>query len=165
MREFIKVMSKFKMNEDKRIIRAYKDDIVSDEDFEQLERLSKLGYKVIVVPKKIKKYTHIKIDMIKYLEGNIDEDIYNNFIDGVEKKKDFLTLRWELRKSLQKREAENAIKEKREVKNIDFEYIEQIVNQAKSRENKLIENIKGTATIEQEQKSSGDNKNKPNENK
>lgn len=141
-------MDKFRLNEKTRTVRAYNEDIVSQEDFDQLERFKKLDYKVVLVPKKPREYKHIKIDMVKYLENNIDKDIYNEFIDRVEKKQNFLKLKWWLIKALQEKEEEQAKKEKREIKKIDAETIEEIINQAKSKESKLIENIKAQATIE-----------------
>jgi len=141
-------MDKFRLNEKTRTVRAYNEDIVSQEDFNQLERFRKLDYKVVLVPKKPREYKHIKIDMVKYLEDNIDKDIYNEFIDRVEKKQNFLKLKWWLIKALQEKEEEQAKKEKREIKKIDAETIEEIINQAKSKESKLIENIKAQATIE-----------------
>lgn len=141
-------MDKFRLNEKTRTVRAYNEDIVSQEDFDQLERFRKLDYKVVLVPKKPREYKHIKIDMVKYLEDNIDKDIYNEFIDRVEKKQNFLKLKWWLIKALQEKEEEQAKKEKREIKKINAETIEEIINQAKSKESKLIENIKAQATIE-----------------
>lgn len=141
-------MDKFRVNEKTRTVRAYNEDIVSQEDFDQLERFRKLDYKVVLVPKKPREYKHIKIDMVKYLEDNIDKDIYNEFIDRVEKKQNFLKLKWWLIKALQEKEEEQAKKEKREIKKIDAKTIEEIINQAKSKESKLIENIKAQATIE-----------------
>lgn len=141
-------MDKFRLNEKTRTVRAYNEDIVSQEDFDQLERFKKLDYKVVLVPKKPREYKHIKIDMVKYLEDNIDKDIYNEFIDRVEKKQNFLKLKWWLIKALQEKEEEQAKKEKREIKKINAETIEEIINQAKSKESKLIENIKAQATIE-----------------
>lgn len=141
-------MDKFRLNEKTRTVRAYNEDIVSQEDFDQLERFRKLDYKVVLVPKKPREYKHIKIDMVKYLEDNIDKDIYNEFIDRVEKKQNFLKLKWWLIKALQEKEEEQAKKEKREIKKIDAKTIEEIINQAKSKESKLIENIKAQATIE-----------------
>lgn len=141
-------MDKFRLNEKTRTVRAYNEDIVSQEDFDQLERFKKLDYKVVLVPKKPREYKHIKIDMVKYLEDNIDKDIYNEFIDRVEKKQNFLKLKWWLIKALQEKEEEQAKKEKREINKIDAKTIEEIINQAKSKESKLIENIKAQATIE-----------------
>ena len=83
-------MDKFRLNEKTRTVRAYNEDIVSQEDFDQLEIIKKLDYTVVLVPKKPREYKHIKIDMVKYLEDNIDKDIYNEFIDRVEKKQNFL---------------------------------------------------------------------------
>ena len=55
-------MNKFRVNENKRTVRAYNEDIISEEDFNQLERFRKLDYKVILVAKKPKEYNHIKKD-------------------------------------------------------------------------------------------------------
>lgn len=151
-------MENFRLNEKTRTVRAYNEDIVSKEDFENLERFTRLGYKVVLVPKKPKQYNHIKKDMVKYLDGNIDKDIYNEFIDRVEKKQNFLKLKWWLVKELQ---------DKMKDKEITFEYVEEIINQAKSKESNLIENIKGQ-TIENENADKGKsnkNKEKVNENK
>ena len=147
-------MAKFRFNEDKRTVRAYNEDIISQEDFDELERYTKLGYKVTLVPKKPREYKHIKNDMVVYLENNIDKDIYNEFIDRVEKKQNFLKLKWWLIKALQKR-AEEQGKE--------YETIEDIINKAKSKESKLIENIKEQVTIENN-KANAD-KSKSNKNK
>lgn len=153
-------MAKFRVNEDKRTIRAYNEDIVSQEDFDELERYTKLGYKVVLVPKKPKEYKHIKNDMVVYLENNIDKDIYNEFIDRVEKKQNFLKLKWWLIKALQK---------KAEEQGKEYETIEDIINKAKSKESKLIENIKEQVTIENnkanaDKSKSNKNKDKSNEN-
>ncbi len=155
-------MAKFKVNEETRTIRAYAEDNKSQEDFEVIERYRKLGYKIILIPKKPKEYNHIKKDMIKYLEGNINKDIYNNFIDGVEKKKNFLKLKWELIHALQEEEKQKAEKEKRECKKIDFKTVQEIINQAKSRESNLIENIKNEDNADKG--TSNKNKSKSNEN-
>lgn len=149
-------MDKFRVNEKKRTVRAYNEDIVSEEDFNQLERFRKLDYKVILVAKKPKEYNHIKKDMIVYLEGNIDKDIYNEFIDRVEKKQNFLKLKWWLIKALQKK-AEEIHK--------DYEPIEDIINKAKSKESKLIENIKAQATTESYKSNVDKNKSNKNESK
>lgn len=150
-------MGIFRVSEKTRTVRAYNEDIVSEEDFDKLERYTRLGYKVVLVPKKPKQYNHIKIDMVKYLEGNIDNDIYKEFIDRVEKKQNFLKLKWWLVKELQ---------DKMKDEKITFEYVEEIINQAKSKESNLIENIKGQDTIDNENKDkSNKNKSKANENK
>lgn len=128
-----KTMAKFKVNQDTRVVRAYNEDMTSKEDFAELERYSKLGYEVRLIPKKPKQHKHIKNDMIKYLENNIDDEIYLEFIDRVEKKQNFLKLKWWLVKELQKNEKNN---------DIDFEYVEEIINKAKSKESKLVENAK-----------------------
>lgn len=148
-------MGIFRVSEKTRTVRAYNEDVVSEEDFDKLERYTKLGYKVVLVPKKPKQYNHIKKDMVKYLEGNIDNDIYNEFIDRVEKKQNFLKLKWWLVKELQ---------DKTENEKITFEYVEEIINQAKSKESNLIENIKGQDTIEND-KEDDEDKGKPNKNK
>ena len=83
-------MVNFRVNEKTRTVRAYNEDIVSEEDFNELQRYTKLGYKVVLVPKRPKEYKHIKNDMVVYLEGNIDKDIYNEFIERIEKKQNFL---------------------------------------------------------------------------
>lgn len=158
-------MVKFRLNEKTRTVRAYNEDIVSQEDFDDLERYTKLGYKVVLVPKKPREYKHIKNDMVVYLEGNIDKDIYNEFIDRVEKKQNFLKLKWWLIKALQEKEKEQAKKEKREIKKIDAETIEEIINQAKSKKSKLIENIKENEKVNQEENTSNKNESKQNENK
>lgn len=150
-------MVNFRVNEKTRTVRAYNEDIANDEDFNELQRYTKLGYKVILVPKKPREYNHIKKDMIKYLEGNIDKNIYNNFIDGVEKKKNFLKLKWELIHALQEEEKEKAKKEKRDVKVITMETIQEIINQAKSRESKLIENIKKETTSNEDKPKANEN--------
>lgn len=150
-------MVNFRVNEKTRTVRAYNEDIANDEDFNELQRYTKLGYKVILVPKKPREYNHIKKDMIKYLEGNIDKNIYNNFIDGVEKKKNFLKLKWELIHALQEEEKEKAKKEKRDVKVITIETIQEIINQAKSRESKLIENIKKETTSNEDKPKANEN--------
>lgn len=152
----------FRVNEKKRTVRAYNEDIANEEDFNELQRYTKLGYKVVLVPKKPKEYNHIKNDMVTYLEGNINKDIYNNFIDGVEKKKNFLKLKWELVHALQEEEKNKADKEKREVNKISFETVQEIINQAKSKENKLIENIKKETNADKS--TSNKNKSKTNEN-
>lgn len=150
-------MGIFRVSEKTRTVRAYNEDIVSEEDFDKLERYTRLGYKVVLVPKKPKQYNHIKIDMVKYLDGNIDNDIYKEFIDRVEKKQNFLKLKWWLVKELQ---------DKMKDEKITFEYVEEIINQAKSKESNLIENIKGQDTIDNENKDkSNKNKSKANENK
>ena len=105
-------MDKFRVNENKRTVRAYNEDIISEEDFNQLERFRKLDYKVILVAKKPKEYNHIKKDMIVYLKENIDSKIYNDFIDGVEKDRNFLKLKWDLIHALQDEEKKKAEKEK-----------------------------------------------------
>lgn len=137
---------KFRVNEKTRTVRAYAEDIVSEEDFQELERYKKLGYKVILVQKKPRDYRHIKNDMITYLDGNIDEKIYNDFIADVEKKVNFLRTRWNLVKALDEKINENK-KENEKVK-IDFDYIDGIINQAKSKENKEIEKAKAKAKEE-----------------
>lgn len=130
-------MVKFRVNEDKRTVRAYNEDIKSKEDENELERYTKLGYKVVLVPKKPRKYNHIKNDMIKYLEGNIKDELYIEFIDRIEKKEKFLVTRWWLEKELQK---------------VGTDTIIDIINRAKSKENKVIEKAKQKATIENEDK-------------
>lgn len=147
---------KFRVNEEKRIVRAYNEDIVSKEDFEELERYTRLGYKVILIPKKPKEYRHIKNDMIKYLDGNIDKDIYNAFIDNVEKKVNFLKTRWSLLKALEDKENEG--KKENEKVELDFSYIDGIINQAKSKENKVIEKAKAKAEEENKKKNELDSK-------
>lgn len=140
---------KFRVNEEKRIVRAYNEDIVSREDFEELERYTRLGYKVILIPKKPKEYRHIKNDMITFLEGNIDDKIYKDFIDNVEKKVNFLKLKWSLLKALEDKENEGK-KENEKVK-LDFSYIDGIINQAKSKKYKLIEKAKEKAESKAEE--------------
>lgn len=157
-------MDKFRVNEKKRTVRAYNEDIVSEEDFNQLERFRKLDYKVILVTKKPKEYKHIKEDMIVYLEENIDSKIYNDFIDGVEKGKNFLRLKWDLIHALQDEEKKKAEKDKREINKIDFETIKEIINQAKSKKSNIIENIKVQATTEKEKADADVDKSKSNKN-
>lgn len=155
-------MINFRVNEKTRTVRAYNEDIANEEDFNELQRYTKLGYKVILVPKKPKEYNHIKKDMVTYLEGNINSKIYNDFIDGVEKKKNFLKLKWELIHALQKEEEERAKKEKEDVKKISFETVQEIINQAKSKKSNLIENIKKESNADKS--TSNKNKSKVNEN-
>lgn len=149
---------KFRVNEAKRIVRAYNEDIVSKEDFEMVERYTKLGYKVILIPNKPKTYRHIKNDMITYLEGKIDNKIYKEFIDRVEMQQNFLELKWWLAGEL-KTDNEN--------KKQAFERIEGIINQAKSKENGVIEKAKEQARMNNKSKNdntSNENKSKENEN-
>ena len=141
---------KFRVNEKTRTVRAYAEDIVSEEDFQELERYKKLGYKVILVQKKPKEHRHIKNDMITYLEGNIDEEIYNDFIGNVEKKVNFLKTRWDLLKAIENKLNEGK-KENEKVK-LDLSYIDGIINQAKSKENKEIEKAKTKAKEENKKK-------------
>lgn len=157
-------MNKFRVNENKRTVRAYNEDIVSEEDFNQLERFRKLDYKVILVAKKPKEYNHIKKDMIVYLKENIDSKIYNDFIDGVEKDRNFLKLKWDLIHALQDEEKKKAEKEKREINKIDFETVKEIINQAKSKKSNLIENIIKQATTENEKADADADKSKSNKN-
>lgn len=155
-------MAKFKVNEETRTIKAYEEDNKSQEDFEVIERYRKLGYKVILKPRKPKEYNHIKKDMVRYLEGNINEQIYDSFIDGVEKKKNFLKLKWELIHALQDEEKDKAKKENRDIKKISFETVQEIINKAKSKESNLIANIKKESNVDKS--TSNKNKSKANEN-
>ena len=139
---------KFRVNEDKRTVRAYNEDIISEEDFSTVERYTKLGYKVVLIPNKPKAHKHIKNDMIKYLEGNIKDELYIEFVDRVEKNEKFLITKWWLEKELQKSGKDT---------------IEDIINRAKSKENKIIEKAKEQATTEN--KKLNESKVKVNENK
>ena len=151
---------KFRVNEKTRTVRAYAEDIVSEEDFQELERYKKLGYKVILVQKRPKEHRHIKNDMITYLEGNIDEEIYNDFIENVQKKVNFLKIRWDLLKAIEDKLNEGKKENEKKVK-LDFSYIDGIINQAKSKENKEIEKAKAKAKEEnRKQNESNSNKTK-----
>ena len=75
----------------------------------------------------VRKNKGVKEDMEKYLKGNIDNDLYAEFIDRVEKKQNFLKLKWWLIKEL---------KERADKQGKEFEPIEDIINRAKSREEK-----------------------------
>ena len=85
--------------------------------------------------------------MIKYLEGNIDDTLYLEMIDRIEKKQKFLVIKGWLTKEL---------KERAEQRKKPYETIEEIINRAKSREEKA-----------KQSKSKGkpnENTSKPNEN-
>ena len=147
-------MELIRVNEKKRIVRTYKEDMEDDVVFNRIEKYKKLGYKVIITSRP-KKYNHLKNDMIKYLEGNIKDDLYKEFIDRVEKKEKFLVTKWWLEKELEK---------------VGNDTIMNIINRAKSKENNVIENAKQQATIENEKAKedidkSNKNKSKVNENK
>lgn len=149
-------MAKIRVNEEKRTVRAYNEDLQSEEDFKEVERYTRLGYKVILIPARQKAYKHIKNDMIKYLEGNIADEIYIEFIDRVEKQQNFLKLKWWLVDALKKQ----AEKDKKL-----YEPYEDIINRAKSKENGVIDKAKEQAKIDNEKKNKAKEKeNKVNEN-
>lgn len=141
---------KFKVCEKTRTVKAYNDDLINEEDFSSIERYQKLGYKVVLIPNKPKTRKPIKNDMITYLEKNIDEKLYSEFIDRVEKKEKFLiTKRW-----LEK-----------ELKAKGDDTIEDIINRAKSKENKVVEKAKEQTKAENKKANeNNDNSNKSNKN-
>lgn len=147
-------MAKFEVNEEERTVVAYKGDLKSEKDFRDVEKYNRVGYTVTLLPTRPKKnHKHIRNDMITYLKGNIDEELYNEFIDRIEKKEKFLVTKWWLEKAFKEKQEDDNKKRKankEKVKNI--ETIEDIINRAKSRENKVIEKA-----IEQAEK---ENKNK-----
>lgn len=137
--------TKFRVNEKTRTVRAYNYDL-TDDDFSTVERYTKLGYKVVLIPAKPKAHKPIKNDMITYLEGNIDQKLYDEFIDRIEKKEKFLvTKRW-LEKELKARGNDT---------------IDDIINKAKSKEANVIDKIKEQTKADNKKAStSNENSNK-----
>lgn len=121
-------MASFTVNQRKKTITVYNKSI-NDEEYKTVERYKTLGYDVKMLEKRkpVRTDKHVKDDMVKYLEGNIDDDLYLEFIDRVDKRHNFLKIKWWLTNELKKRAEE---------KNKRFEPIEDIVNKAKSIEEK-----------------------------
>lgn len=121
-------MENFRVNQKTKVVTVYSKSIDKFE-FEKVERYKKLGYEITMLEKKtpVRKNKGVKEDMEKYLKGNIDNDLYAEFIDRVEKKQNFLKLKWWLIKEL---------KERANKQGKEFEPIEDIINRAKSREEK-----------------------------
>lgn len=146
---------KIRVNEKNRVVRAYKEDMEDDVIFNKIEKYKKLGYKPIITDRPKKNRHHLKDDMITYLENKIDKKLYDEFIDRVEKQEKFLVTKWWLEDELQKK-----TKMKPQGK---LTVIEQIINQAKSQKNNVIEKAKERATIENESKKNVRDKNAGNE--
>lgn len=114
---------KIRVNEKNRVVRAYKEDMEDDVIFNKIEKYKKLGYKPIITDRPKKNRHHLKDDMITYLKGHIDDDLYNTFIDRLDKKHKFLIVRWWLEKELKDRAEKN---------NKSYEPIIDIINKVKS---------------------------------
>lgn len=121
-------MANYTVNQKKKVVRVYGKSI-DDLEYKQVERYNNLGYNIIMLEKNkpTRKNKHFKDDMIKYLEGNIDDELYVEMIDRMEKKQKFLVIKGWLSK---------ALKERAEKQKKPYETIEEIINRAKSREEK-----------------------------
>lgn len=125
-------MGNFTVNQKKKVVTVYSQSI-DDLEYKQVRRYKDLGYDIIMLEKKKRNRVNknVKNDMIKYLKGNINNSLYNELIDRIDKKQKFLIVKWWLTKALQ---------EIAEKENKPFETIEEIINKAKSREERALQN-------------------------
>ena len=125
---------------------------IDDEEFKTVKEYEAVGYKIKMYDKKkpVRKERKIKDDMLKYLKDKIDSDLYEELQKNIDKKLNYLKLKWWLENELKTR-AENQGK-------TEYDTIEDLINIAKSEEQrknevKKQENIDNQEPKEQEDKS------------
>lgn len=120
-------MTSFKVNQKSKVVTAYRQSM-STEDYKIIERYNNMGYDVIMLEKTApKKKAGIKREeLIKYLKDNIDNSIYNEMLDRLDKKQNFLRIKsWLV----------TALQEYAEKNNKEYETIKDIIERAKENEN------------------------------
>lgn len=128
-RKEVKHLTNYTVNQKTREVIANNDKI-SDLEFKQIERYEKMGYKVIMLHKPKRNNGISGKDLKVYLNGKIDNKIYNELVKKVDNKENYFKIRSWLKEKLQE-----------DCKNRNKPYIPVtvIINMAKKNEKREIE--------------------------
>lgn len=117
----------FKVNQRTKVVRAYSVGL-SDQEYKAVERYKKLGYEIIMLEKEppAERTPIKKAQLIEYLAGNIDQEIYDEMLERFDKKQNFLRIKSWLIVALQ----DYADKHKK-----PYKKLEDIIAEAKEQKN------------------------------